>query len=208
MHTPQFGIRAQVQHLKAYASTVDLKNKCVDPRFKYVTRGCAEYVEWLGQKENPDGRGWAAGAGYGAKIITILNAMIGIKNETAEAEEVWYRVRKTWADAATQKGAFHSLENAKRCADENEGYSVFDESGKVIYSNDTFTPYLVRVSIEDLNIRKDPGTDYDKTGKYTGKGAFTIVEEAEDKGASLWGFLKSYQKNRDGWISLDYTERV
>lgn len=162
--------------MKAYASTVDLKNKCVDPRFKYVTRGCAEYVEWLGQKENPDGRGWAAGAGYGAKIITILNAMIGIKNETVEAEEVWYRVRKTWADAATQKGAFHSLENAKRCADENEGYSVFDESGKVIYSNATFTPYLVRVSIEDLNIRKDPGTDYDKTGKYTGKGAFTIVE--------------------------------
>ena len=42
--TPQLGIRAQVQHLKAYASTVDLKNECVDPRFKYVTRGCAEYV--------------------------------------------------------------------------------------------------------------------------------------------------------------------
>ena len=66
-------------------------------------------------------------------------------------------------------------------------YFVFDESGKVIYSNATFTPYLVRVSIEDLNIRKGPGTDYDKTGKYTGKGAFTIVEEAEGKGASLWG---------------------
>ena len=206
--TPQLGIRAQVQHLKAYASTVDLKNECVDPRFKYVTRGCAEYVEWLGQKETPAGKGWAAGAGYGAKIITILNTMIGIKNETTEPEEVWYRVRKTWTDAATQKGAFHSLENAKRCADENEGYSVFDESGKVIYSNDTFTPYLVRVSIEDLNIRRGPGTDYDKTGKYTGKGAFTIVEEAGGKGASLWGFLKSYQKNRDGWISLDYTERV
>ena len=51
-------------------------------------------------------------------------------------------------------------------------------------------------------------SDYDKTGKYTGKGAFTIVEEAEGKGASLWGLLKSYQKNRDGWISLDYAERV
>ena len=117
-------------------------------------------------------------------------------------------MRKTWADFDTQKGAFHSLENAKKCADENEGYSVFDESGKVIYSNDTFTPYLVRVSIEDLNIRKGPGTDYDKTGKYTGKGAFTIVEEAEGKGASLWGLLKSYQKNRDGWISLDYVHRI
>ena len=45
--TPQLGIRAQVQHLKAYASTVDLKNECVDPRFKYAARGCAEYVEWL-----------------------------------------------------------------------------------------------------------------------------------------------------------------
>ena len=51
--TPQLGIRAQVQHLKAYASTDALKNTCIDPRFKYVTRGCAEYVEWLGQKENP-----------------------------------------------------------------------------------------------------------------------------------------------------------
>ena len=100
---------------------MDLKNECVDPRFKYVARDCAEYVEWLGQKENPAGKGWAAGAGYGAKIITILNAMIGIKSEAAEPEEVWYRVRKTWADFDTQKGAFHSLENAKRCADENEG---------------------------------------------------------------------------------------
>ena len=120
--TPQLGIRAQIQHLKAYASTEDLKNECIDPRFKYVARGCAEYVEWLGQKENPVGKGWAAGAGYGAKIITILNAMIGIKSEVAEPEEVWYRVRKTWADAVTQKGAFHSLENAKKCADENKGY--------------------------------------------------------------------------------------
>ena len=49
---------------------------------------------------------------------------------------------------------------------------------------------------------------YDKTGKYTGKGAFTIVEEAEGKGASLWGLLKSYQKNRNGWISLDYVHRI
>ena len=73
----------------------------------------------------------------------------------------------------------------------------------------TFKPYLIRKNCRDpLNIRKGPGTDYDKTGKYTGKGAFTIVEEAEGKGASLWGLLKSYQKNRDGWISLDYTERV
>lgn len=59
--TPQLGIRAQIQHLKAYASTEALKNACIDPRFKYVTRGCAEYVEWLGIQENPQGMGWAVG---------------------------------------------------------------------------------------------------------------------------------------------------
>ena len=42
------GIRVQIQHLKVYASTESLKNPCIDPRFKYVTRGCAEYVEWMG----------------------------------------------------------------------------------------------------------------------------------------------------------------
>ena len=45
-----------------------------------------------------------------------------------------YRVRKSWADAGSQKGAFNVLDNAKRCADENPGYSVFDEAGKVVYA--------------------------------------------------------------------------
>lgn len=211
--TPQLGIRAQVQHLKAYASTEGLKNACVDPRFQYVTRGCAEYVEWLGQKENPDGKGWAAGAGYGEKILTILKGILGMAGGDSSSAltetEIWYRVRKTWADASSQKGAFKSLENAKKCADENLGYSVFDESGKAVYTKAVvFKPYLVRVSIPDLNIRKGPGTDYGKTGKYTGIGSFTIVDEADGEGASKWGLLKSYQEKRNGWISLDYGKRV
>ena len=45
-----------------------------------------------------------------------------------------YRVRKSWSDAASQKGAFRELDNAKRCADENAGCSVYDESGKVVYT--------------------------------------------------------------------------
>lgn len=207
--TPQLGIRAQIQHLKAYASTEALRNECVDPRFKYVTRGSAEYVEWLGQKENPQGLGWAAGAGYGEKILTILRGILGTAGGNSSAVEVWYRVRKTWSDSKSQKGAFHSLANAKKCADENAGYSVFDESGKVLYtSKAAFTPYLVRVSISDLNIRKGPGTDKPKTGKFTGVGTFTIVEEADGKGASKWGLLKSYKSGRNGWVSLDYAKRV
>ncbi len=68
----RMGIRAQIQHLKAYASDTvtenTLANPCVDERFKYVTKGCAEYVEWLGQKENPQELGWATMKGYGNKI--------------------------------------------------------------------------------------------------------------------------------------------
>ena len=120
----------------------------------------------------------------------------------------WYRVRKSWADVKSQKGAFKVLANAKKCADENPGYSVYDESGKAVYggeeSESGFSPYLVQVSITDLNIRKGPGTDYGKTGKYTGKGVFTIVAEADGQGASCWGKLKSGA----GWISLDYAKRI
>ena len=56
------GIRAQVQHLKAYASSEDLNQACVDNRFQYVARESAPYVEWLGIQENPYGGGWAAGS--------------------------------------------------------------------------------------------------------------------------------------------------
>ena len=79
--TPAEGIRAQIQHLQAYASTDRLKNRCVDPRYTYVQRGCAEYVEYLGIQENPKGQGWTAGRNYGQKIINILNYILSIKTE-------------------------------------------------------------------------------------------------------------------------------
>ena len=72
------GIRAQVQHLKAYSSTEPLKNTCVDPRFNYVSRGCAKFVEWLGIGDNPTGQGWCAGSGYGAKLKDIMKRNLGI----------------------------------------------------------------------------------------------------------------------------------
>lgn len=212
--TAQLGIRAQIQHLKAYASTEPLNGECIDPRFQYVKRGCAEYVEWLGQQENPQGAGWAAGAGYGGKILTILNAILSVTEESSSAEqpepEAWYRVRKTWDDPSSQKGAFKVMEYARDCADENPGYSVFDENGRTLYSSaGSFEPFLVRVSTSYLNIRKGPGTNHPKSGKYTGIGGFTIVEVQPGEGSdSGWGLLKSYADDRDGWISLDITERV
>lgn len=65
------GLRAQVQHLKAYASDENLKNECVDPRFKYVVRNTAPYVEWLGIQENPNGKGWAVDINYGIALMNL-----------------------------------------------------------------------------------------------------------------------------------------
>lgn len=61
--------------------------------------------------------------------------------------------------------------------------------------------YTVKVNITDLNIRSGPGTNYKIVGQ-TGKGVFTIVEEALGAGATKWGKLKSGA----GWISLDFVE--
>lgn len=84
--TPAEGIRAQIQHLQAYACTDRLKQKCIDPRYTYVNRGCAEYVEHLGIHENPKGQGWAAGRNYGQKIINILKGILSIKTSEKESD--------------------------------------------------------------------------------------------------------------------------
>lgn len=66
------GIRAQIQHLKAYATKEKLNQGCVDTRYEYVKKGCAPYVEWLGQKENPEGTGWATAESYGYSIVNLI----------------------------------------------------------------------------------------------------------------------------------------
>ena len=64
------GVTAQIQHLYAYACTADLPagETLVDPRFKYVTRGCATTWESLGGK-------WASASTYGTKILQVYNQM-------------------------------------------------------------------------------------------------------------------------------------
>lgn len=51
--------------------------------------------------------------------------------------------------------------------------------------------YCVHISIKNLNIRKGLDTNFDKTGKYTGIGVFTIVAEVDGEGTTKWGKLKS-----------------
>ncbi|WP_195582300.1 peptidoglycan recognition family protein [[Ruminococcus] lactaris] len=135
------------------------------------------------------------GLGMGYTMNTfrkdVKEKMQGGTVKPDETKEM-YRVRKSWEDAVSQKGAFHELENAKKCADANKGYAVFNTSGKQVYPKTDFSPYLVEVTATDLNIRKGPGTNYGKTGKFTGKGVFTITEERAGTGSNRgWGKLKS-----------------
>jgi len=61
--SPRIGVRAHIQHLKAYGSTASLNRACVDNRFKYVKRGSALTWNALGGK-------WASDKNYGDKINT------------------------------------------------------------------------------------------------------------------------------------------
>lgn len=82
------------------------------------------------------------------------------------------------------------------------------ESSKPANQNETLTPFkpfTVSIGISNLNIRKGPGINYEKTGKFTGKGIFTITEVAEGNGSkSGWGKLKSGA----GWISMDHAKKL
>lgn len=69
------GIRAQIQHLKAYATEDALEQACVDDRYEYVAKGSAPYVEWLGQQENPRGSGWATAENYGSSIAAMIQQL-------------------------------------------------------------------------------------------------------------------------------------
>ena len=69
--------------------------------------------------------------------------------------------------------------------------------------SEAFNPYKVRVSISNLYIREGAGTNYSKKG-FIKPGVYTIVAEAEGKGATKWGKLKSGA----GWISLDYVTKI
>lgn len=114
-----------------------------------------------------------------------------------------YRVRKSWADAKSQVGAFKDLGNAKSECNKHAGYSVFDESGRCVYSNggsgSSSETYVVKVTTDALRIRAGAGTNTKQVGTIRDKGCYTIVETRGN-----WGKLKSGA----GWICLDYTQRV
>lgn len=168
---------------------------------------------WFANKSCPGNWMYARMGNLAEKVTKALQ---GSSDEPTEPEKSvdktsikWYRVRKTWKDSKTQKGAYKILDNAKKCADQNPGYKVFDADGKVVYEPKAAepavkVPFLVKVSISDLNIRKGPGTDYGRV-QFCPVGVYTIMEVKAGQGSKAgWGRLKS----GIGWISLDFVVRI
>ena len=174
-------------------------------------KGCTDYKKAV--QIIKDG-GYATSLNYMEKLCSIIEKWklteydvkdSGGASGSGTSTVRWYRVRKDWADSKSQKGAYKLLDNAKKCADANPGYKVFDADGSVVYSpaaeadTSSGTPFLVKVGIPDLNIRTGPGISYSRTGSFTGIGTFTILEEKDG-----WGRLKSGA----GWICLAYATRI
>lgn len=113
------------------------------------------------------------------------------------ASKTLYRVRKTWADSASQVGAYTNLDNAKNaCNRAGNAYHVFDNNGNVIYP---VSSYRVKVMVDALNIRSGPGTQYKINGCITDSGVYTIVETQGN-----WMKLKSGM----GWICANYVIKI
>lgn len=161
---------------------------------------------WFAAKACPGEYLYERHSAIAAEVNARLNG--GTSTPSVPSNQM-YRVRKSWTESKSQIGAYKNLSNAKAMADKNPGYSVFDESGKVVYNGKTevaptFNSYRVKVTTDVLNIRKGAGTNYDINGAIKDKGVYTIVEEASGAGATRWGKLKSGA----GWISLDYTKKI
>lgn len=110
-------------------------------------------------------------------LVTKVTAQLGDANP-APITSALYRVRKTWSDSKTQKGAFKVISNAEKCADDNAGYSVFDEKRNVVYIG---KQTIVKKSVTELAkevIAGKWGNGQDRKNRLTAAGYdYTAVQK-------------------------------
>lgn len=123
---------------------------------------------WFANKSCPGGWLYARLGDLAAKVTAALGSPSEPK--PAPNKKQLYRVRKTWADSKSQKGAFSVLANAKKCVDSNKGYSVFDENGKKVYPADAPGTKKSIDSIAREVIRGDWGNGDERKKKLTAAG--------------------------------------
>ena len=68
-------------------------------------------------------------------------------------------------------------------------------------------PYKIKIDTGLLPVRKGPSAEYDVVGTVKENNTFVIVEEVINKDGEVWGLLKAFRKERNGWINLKYTQK-
>jgi hypothetical protein len=133
------------------------------------------------------------------KLADEANKRLGGQPEPQPTpEKDLYRVRKSWDDAKSQKGAYKSLDNAKKCCDDYPGYSVYNSKGEAGYTAQGGTVkegYTIGATYTTqpkagLNVRQSPS----KSAK--------IVHSALPKGTKV----KCIDVTRNGnnvWMQID-----
>lgn len=178
-----------------YAFTEKVYNKLIDLCVDICKRNKKTKLIWFGNKDNT--------LNYSPKSNEmVLTVHRWFANKSCPGNWLYSRMGEL-AETVTKRLSGTSTQPEKKTETQEVKSTATDKSFKF------------KVTISDLCIRKGAGTDYAKhmkNGKpvYTGKSTFTIIKTKKGKGATLWGLLKSYEKNEDGWIALDsaYGKRV
>lgn len=157
-----------------------------------------EAVRTFQAKSKLEVDGWV-----GKNTHTAIELALAEHRKPKVEEKIYYRVRKSWDDPSSQVGAYLDVNGAiAHCKQMGSEYKVFDPNGTQVYPKKAFDPYLARVNVSALNVRKEPRNDAKIINILNG-GAYTIVDENNG-----WGLLKAYSTNRDGWINLEFVSRI
>lgn len=132
------------------------------------------------------------------RFLDMVKAELDKLNKPTTSTKELYRVRKTWKDVNSQKGAYSVLDNAIEECNKHTGYFVFNSNGDAVYPK-TDTTFKVKIDTDVLNVRSGAGTNYTRVTQVKKGDVYTIVDVK-----SNWGKLKSGV----GWICLDYTKRL
>lgn len=103
------------------------------------------------------------------EIANKANAINKSGTTSSNTNSGLFRVRKSWSDIKSQKGAFINLDNAKKCANANKGYSVFDIKGNKIYPTTQSTAKSIDTLAREV-IRGDWGNGNDRKNRLTKAG--------------------------------------
>lgn len=133
-----------------------------------------------------------------------INPAENVVPKQEESVQKLYRVRTTWADAKSQKGAFSSLDNAKDCCQSaGAGYHVFDWDGTVVYS------YVapVAVTLSNIAITTQPSKlVYTVGDSFDSKGMIVTATYSDKSTKAVTGYTTSgFNSSKAGTVTITVT---